>query len=234
MDYFYVFYLIFIPVYEKAAMKEFIRLKAWFSVPFVFLLVLSVRIMSLVPKGDLHLMMNEFHSRFFDLFFSRITWLGDGIFILIVVAVLCFFSFRLGAYVMATYAMTGIFTQLLKRLFFENMPRPAGYFSDNSPLYLVEGVKMLYRHSFPSGHAATAFGLFICLAMVTRNRYLQFLCLVLAMLTAYSRIYLSQHFLMDVVAGAMIGVAGGIALYPWFYRRERKWHRLSILNRTIQ
>ena len=51
-------------------MKDFLKLKAWFFVPLVFLLVLATRIIILVPKGDLHLMMNEFHTGFFDLVFQ--------------------------------------------------------------------------------------------------------------------------------------------------------------------
>jgi membrane-associated phospholipid phosphatase len=211
-------------------MRDFIRLKAWFFVPFVFLLVLSAGMMTLMPKGDLHLSMNEFHSSFFDHFFSLITWMGNGFFILSLWFLLCFFSFRLSAYIITTYAFTGIFVQLLKRLFFNDMLRPAGYFGDPSPLYIVEGIKMLYRHSFPSGHAATAFGLFLCLAMATGKKSLHFLYLVLAVLTAYSRIYLSQHFLMDVAAGALIGAAGSLILYPWFYRHDKKWHHLSLLT----
>jgi membrane-associated phospholipid phosphatase len=211
-------------------MKDFVRQKAWFFVPLVFLLVLAFRIMMLMPKGDLHLWMNEFHTSFFDLFFSLVTWMGDGLFVLLLCAVLLFFSFRLSAHIITTYALTGIFVQLVKRLFFDNVLRPAGYFKDTVSLYMVEGVKMYYQHSFPSGHAATAFGMFLCIAVASKNRYLQFLCLVLAIATAYSRVYLSQHFLMDIVIGAIIGIMGSLALYPFFYRHDKKWHRLSLLS----
>ena len=71
--------------------------------------------------------------------------MGDGLFVLILCAVLLFFSFRLSAYIFTTYAFTGIFVQLLKRLFFDDVLRPAGYFKDTASLYLVEGVKMYYQ-----------------------------------------------------------------------------------------
>ena len=211
-------------------MKDLIKLKAWFFVPLVFLVVLAFRIIMLFPKGDLHLMMNRFHSGFLDLFFNLVTWMGDGMIILVLCFILLFFSFRLSAYIITTYAATGIFVQLLKHLFFDDVLRPAGYFKDIASLYMVEGVKMYYNHSFPSGHAATAFGLFLCLAMVMKNKLAQFLCLVLAIITAYSRVYLSQHFLLDIVVGALIGITGSIAIYPFFYRNEKKWHQLSILS----
>jgi membrane-associated phospholipid phosphatase len=41
------------------------------------------------------------------------------------------------------------------------------------------------------------------------------LLLLLAVLVGYSRIYLSQHFLADVVAGSFIGVAGGVLCVYW-------------------
>ena len=40
------------------------------------------------------------------------------------------------------------------------------------------------------------------------------LCLLLATLGGYSRIYLSQHFLEDVLAGSVIGVASILVLIP--------------------
>jgi len=165
-------------------MKDSVKLKAWFFVPLVFLLVLALRIIVLVPKGDLHLMMNEFHTGFFDLFFSVVTWLGDGFFVLLLCAVLLFFSFRLSAYIFTTYAFSGIFVQLLKRFFFDDVLRPAGYFKDTASLYMVEGVKLFTRHSFPSGHAATAFGLFLCIAMVSGNKYIKASCIELAVINA--------------------------------------------------
>jgi membrane-associated phospholipid phosphatase len=230
MVHFLVFSAIFIPSNTLIVIMGILKQKIWFFIPFVFLVALSFRIIALVPKGDLHLAMNHFHTGFLDLFFRLVTWLGDGLTVIILCVILLFFSFRLSAYILTTYAITGVFVQLLKRLFFEDVLRPAGYFKDSAALYLVEGVKIYYGHSFPSGHAATAFGVFLCLAMVSKNKILPFGCLVLALLTAYSRVYLSQHFLLDIVVGALIGVTGSLALYPCFYGNEKKWHQLSLLS----
>ncbi|MBN2273882.1 MAG: phosphatase PAP2 family protein [Bacteroidales bacterium] len=211
-------------------MKDLIKQKSWFFVPFVFLVVLAARILFIIPKDQLHLIMNSFHTGFFDHFFTIVTWMGDGLFVLLLCVALLFFSFRLSAYLITTYALTGLFVQLMKRFFFEDMLRPAGYFRETAQLYLVEGVKIYYHHSFPSGHAATAFGLFLGLALAVKNKALQLMFLVMASVIAYSRVYLSQHFFVDVFVGSFIGITGALALFPYFYRKDKKWHKLSLLS----
>ncbi len=45
-------------------------------------------------KPDIHLWINQFHSPFFDWIFKYLTFLGDGLFIIIPALVLLFFSLR--------------------------------------------------------------------------------------------------------------------------------------------
>jgi membrane-associated phospholipid phosphatase len=51
---------------------------------------------------------------------------------------------------------------------------------------------------------------------------------VLACLTAFSRVYLSQHFIMDIYAGSIIGTLTAIGFYYLFYSREREWHAWNL------
>jgi membrane-associated phospholipid phosphatase len=64
-------------------------------------------------------------------------------------------------------------------------------------------------HSFPSGHAATAAGLAVALAVLyPRGRWL---FLALAALAAFQRIEVQAHFASDVLAGAALGcLVGGL------------------------
>jgi membrane-associated phospholipid phosphatase len=133
-------------------------------------------------------------------------------------------------YFLTTYLATGLFVQLMKRLFFEDMVRPAGYFQDLAQLHVVEGVVLLSSRSFPSGHATTAFALFLCLALLLKSRFMKLICFLLASLAAFSRVYLSQHFLIDVYAGSIIGCIGALAFYPVFFREDRKWHAWTVLK----
>jgi membrane-associated phospholipid phosphatase len=47
---------------------------------------------------------------------------------------------------------------------------------------------------------------------------------------AYSRVYLSQHFTEDVLAGAVVGTCTGIAVYFLVYRG--RWGRNAALDRS--
>jgi membrane-associated phospholipid phosphatase len=50
--------------------------------------------------------------------------------------------------------------------------------------------------------------------------WVQILCLFLACLVGFSRTYLSQHFLIDVVAGSLLGTLCGVALIAFW---PSKW-----------
>jgi membrane-associated phospholipid phosphatase len=59
--------------------------------------------------------------------------------------------------------------------------------------------------------------------------------LVLALCVAYYRMYLLQHFLLDVHMGALLGtvMAALLVCYlpPWWEARPRKWHTLGAWDR---
>ena len=210
---------------------ETLKNNRYFLLPGVVLFLFLSVILLGYSKASIHLWLNNYHSDFFDWFFRYITNLGDGLFIIIPVVVLLFFSLRNALFVLSVYLSTGLITQLVKRLLFDGAERPIRYFHDIAHLHLVEGVKMLSGHSFPSGHATSAFALFLCLALLFKNRWIQLACFITACLVAYSRIYLSQHFLIDVYAGSLIGITGALLFYPVFYGgKDRIWHRWSFQN----
>jgi membrane-associated phospholipid phosphatase len=196
-----------------------------------FLTALVLTFMHLIlTKSELHLWINTFHSGFFDWFFRIITYAGDGIFVVLVSLSFIIFSLRQATFLMAAYLSTGLFTQILKRAFFSEVLRPFAFFHGSESVHWIDGVKMLSSRSFPSGHASSAFAMFLCLALMTNNRFIKLLCFAGACLVGFSRVYLSQHFLSDVLAGSFIGCLGAFALYPIFYRTNQKWHNLSASN----
>ena len=89
----------------------------------------------------------------------------------------------------------------------------------------VEGLKRLVQRarpngkpsrsnsSFPSSHAANAFALAVILSRRWRRGWPVFLAL--ALVVAYSRMYLDRHYLSDVVAGAAIGAASAALTVRW-------------------
>lgn len=201
---------------------------AFFLIPYLIVILIIVPVFILFSKPEIHLWINQHNSPFFDWFFRHLTFLGDGLFIILPALILLFFSLRHFVFLVTAYFSTGLITQLLKRLIFEDVVRPSKYFQDLSHLHLVDGVQMLSGRSFPSGHSTSAFALFLCLALISNNRYIKLLCFLFACLVSFSRVYLSQHFLIDIFAGSIIGSLGTIAFYQLFYHDDRKWHTWSI------
>jgi membrane-associated phospholipid phosphatase len=197
---------------------------AFFLLPYLISLLILAPVLLIFSKPEIHLWINQFNSPFSDWIFKHLTFLGDGLFIILPALVLLFFSLRHFTFLIVAYFSTGLFTQVLKRVFFEDVVRPSRYFQDLSSLHLVDGVKMLSGRSFPSGHATSAFALFLCLALISTNRYFKLTCFFLAALVAFSRVYLSQHFLIDIYTGSIIGSLGTLAFYQVFYQNNRKWH----------
>ncbi|MDR2682912.1 MAG: phosphatase PAP2 family protein [Dysgonamonadaceae bacterium] len=73
-------------------------------------------------------------------------------------------------------------------------------------------------YGFASGHAANTFGLATFTALLFRNRLATFTLLLFALITGYSRIYLGVHFISDVVAGALIGIVMGYAVFLLYHK----------------
>jgi membrane-associated phospholipid phosphatase len=60
----------------------------------------------------------------------------------------------------------------------------------------------------------------------------QLLLFFAATLGAYSRIYLSQHFAMDVFAGLLVGILSTLAAYAIFYRfQDKKWYNYRLFQK---
>jgi membrane-associated phospholipid phosphatase len=79
----------------------------------------------------------------------------------------------------------------------------------------IPDIEMHLWKAFPSGHTAIGFCMFCLLALYTQNNFLKFFYFVVVFLIAYSRMYLSQHFLQDVYAGSIIGIGSALFAYTW-------------------
>jgi membrane-associated phospholipid phosphatase len=172
-------------------------------------------------KADIHLFINSLNSNFADIFFKYITNVGDGFFVIVIAVLLLMYKIRLSINIAGTYAISGLFAQIVKHVF--DSPRPIAFFEGKASLHLVDGVKMLSTHSFPSGHSASAFAFFLCLAMAFNKRWIEATCLLMASVVAYSRMYLSQHFLIDIATGSLIGVITVLIFNHYSKRWNKEW-----------
>ena len=211
-------------------MRQIIKDNRLFIIIYLVLWIAGVVFCMAYPKGEIHLFLNQFHSKFCDFVFKYLTFIGDGLFNIAVVVVLLFIRFRYSMMVLASYLSSGILAQVIKRFVFPDSPRPALFFKDVAELYLVPGVDLHYHHSFPSGHSASAFALIITLALITRNRWIGFLMLILACGVAFSRVYISQHFLIDILIGSLLGFLAALIFYWYFHGLKKKWPDQSIIK----
>lgn len=79
-------------------------------------------------------------------------------------------------------------------------------------------------HSFPSGHSGTSFGTATALAVAAPAIGIP--ALVGATLVGWSRMYVREHYLTDVIVGASIGTFFGVA-FGIAARRRRKFQGLE-------
>lgn len=187
-------------------MKELIRKNLFFLIPYGVIFLCCIFLLLTFSKSEIHIFINEHYSSFFDVFFKYATYLGDGFFIAMLFIVLLFIRYRYALILgVSAIASSLIFVHPMKRLIFKDVARPSKYFEGIYDLHFVEGVKLHSMHSFPSGHTTAAFALFFSLAVFVENKLLKILFLILACIAGYSRMYLSQHFLIDVTVGSFIG-----------------------------
>ncbi len=106
------------------------------------------------------------------------------------------------------FLLSGAAVQIIKNLI--NSPRPRLFFEPGQYLFFVDNVSLANNSSFPSGHTATAFAIAMVMILMIKNKKWQIPVLAAAVLVGFSRIYLAQHFLMDVLIGAVIGSASGL------------------------
>ncbi|CAM1356282.1 MULTISPECIES: phosphatase PAP2 family protein [Tenacibaculum] len=182
--------------------------------------IVSFLLVILFNKFFLHLKINQFHTSFLDAFFKYSTFLGDGVMFGVLVLLFVFVKRRIALVFLISGLLTLLVTHFFKKIIFKGIPRPVGVFGEDS-LYLVNGVKMALWNSFPSGHTTTAFAIFTILCLYFAKCKSQYLWISLAIIAGLSRVYLSQHFLIDVFVGSFIGIVIGFISMGLFYKYER-------------
>ncbi len=197
---------------------------------FVIWLVIAFFLL-IYGKTDIQVSLNGLNTGFLDSFFYYWTWLGSGWAALsLILFVILFVNLRWGLLLTVANVITGFIVQGLKIFVFDNILRPAATLKN---LHFVQGVDLHYYNSFPSGHTATAFALFFGLSLLIESKSAKWLFFVVAILIGYSRIYLSQHFLSDVLGGSITGTLIFVLSLWIFGNRWQKWNGslLSVIRK---
>ena len=189
--------------------------KIFLAVSFLFFIGIIILLL-LYNKDISHITINKHHTAFLDSFFKNITYLGSGWMILVLFIIFLFLSYRLALMLAVSNLLITIIVQFLKNIVFPGSFRPKAYFEGIYELYFIPGVQVHSMHSFPSGHSATAFSIFFFLSLLSDKPIWKLLTIILAILTAFSRVYLSQHFIEDILLGSAIGLLLSFLVFYFF------------------
>lgn len=214
-------------------MKHLIGKNKFFLIPYILVLSFCIVLLFLFAKPELHILSNKANSPFFDTFFKTITHLGDGTMIAVLSIILLFVRYRYALVFLLGSIVTAGIINLLKKVILGTIYRPSKYFElyESYQLHFVDGVKLNSLQSFPSGHTGTAFNVFFMIALIVPQKGLKLVCFFGAALVGYSRVYLSQHFMVDITVGSMLGVLIVLLFYNWSDHWNKKWLNNSLLKK---
>ena len=133
--------------------------------------------------------------------------------------------------IISSYLLSGLIAQILKYFILE--ARPAVFLEKIKYDYFITDVTLHNYHSFPSGHTASAFALAAVLSFSVKNKNYSLLFLAGAILVGYSRIYLGQHFMDDILAGSVVGVISAIFCWLFFDKLFDRWLNRKGLKKSL-
>jgi len=197
-----------------------------FFLPFIF-----------TPKAQSLLFINGLTSEVNDFFFRNITWLGEGFLIFFFVLILPFIKSK-WVYVFLLSVIIHIFLiQINKQYLFNHLYRPYTYMEwigKRHLLHLVEGVKIRTEVSFPSGHTTNAAFTCLFISLVFKKKSLSWILAFLAFTIGISRVYLVQHFFIDIYFGFLFGVFSTTVSYilitKLIEKRQWQWMDNSLIT----
>lgn len=152
---------------------------------------------------------------FLDFLMPKITVLGNSgiIWIIAAIVLLATKKYRRGGLALAVglIAMLVIGNLTLKPLI-----------ARTRPFELIEGIELLISapsgFSFPSGHTMSSVVAASILTMIDKR--FGYVAIPLAVLIAFSRLYLYVHFLTDILGGIFIGAIISIVIYYIFFNKK--------------
>jgi len=187
-------------------------------IPYLVILVICLVIKLTFSRPEIYFTVNDLNAPWADFLAPYITDLGNGWTAIAFAIILLLFSYRKALIVATSYAVTSLFAQVVKYIF--DLPRPQLYFGDKiKNAHFVKGIYILSFNSFPSGHTVTAFTLAVLFTYWCRGKAWGIVFLLIAVLVGYSRMYLSEHFFEDVVAGSVIGFVLTVIWLRWLDSR---------------
>lgn len=197
-------------------LRSILRDSRYYFIGYLLFFLFGLTLLLTKGNSGAFLYLNPYHQSRLDTFFTYYTWVGDGVFAVIVILLLLSMRRRADAMELLTaFLLSALLAQIFKNLF--SMPRPREFFNNGSfdgPYKnFIQGVTLHGFSSFPSGHSTSVFTLMTSLAIFEKDRRKDLLFLLVGLLVGYSRIYLGQHFMADVLAGSFLGLTTAVIVH---------------------
>jgi membrane-associated phospholipid phosphatase len=206
-------------------MTKIILQNRQFFIGFCLWLIIGAVLQIFFSQRELIIWVNQHNNLGFDFIFKYGTYLGDGRVVGAMIILLFIFRKKQAGYIaLLSFALiSGVFLYYLKE--FLRTPRPITFFENElQNFHLVHGVEIAEWFSFPSGHTLSAFSIFLVFSFVLKNKNWQYFFVFLAIFVAYSRMYLFQHFAVDVYAGSILGVSFTMIIAYFFERKKANFN----------
>ena len=210
-----------------------------FFILYLILLLTCLIIKLLYSRPEVFFAVNSWNFPFADTIAPYVTDIGDGTTAVVLSLLMLLFSYRKWLLLASSYAVTSIVAQILKNIYVA--PRPKLYFAEQwGRVHTVDGVYILEKYSFPSGHTVSIFSAALVITYLCKNKGWGVPALLVAIMVGYSRMYLTEHFFEDVLAGSAIGVFVTIFWLTWLdgkqFIHSAKWNRgmLDVLFKKQQ
>lgn len=196
-------------------LKDVIKQTSFFIIVQVLVLAVLTYFVLTYEKSELQLIANTYYSTFFDFVFYILTHSVEFWGCLIIYVLIAFYkSYKYAIIGLLTYASAGLVTQILKRNVFPEFKRPTVNIENLRLIPEYFNYEQASNFSFPSGHTTVAFALFIFLTLIVKNKKWGIVFGIMACAVAYSRVYLSQHYFIDILAGSLIGTV--VTLFSFY------------------
>ena len=155
--------------------------------------------------------LESIRNPFLDALMQFFTYFGEELlFIVLALAVFWCVDKREGYYLLFVGFVGTILNQFLKLLC--HIPRP--WVRDPSFQPVKSALGGATGYSFPSGHTQNVAGTLGGIARWSKRRAVRIVCVVVLLLTSFSRMYLGVHTPLDVGVGLATAVVLVFALYP--------------------
>ena len=187
---------------------KFLKQNAIFFSLFSLFLLIGAILLAITKKGDSIVFFCENRTEFGNFFFIYGTQIGEGFAYIFAFLLLLFIRFKDALLVPVVALSTLLLSFVLKSIF--ALPRPKNWFEMQGRMDEINFIMQPYigNNSFPSGHTMSGFAMFGFLAFVLsrKNPIWGFVFFIPALIVAVSRVYLVNHFLMDIYLGSIVGV----------------------------